>query len=200
MNFKDSYKRDNEKIVPDPEFISDLEKKLEIMSSQEIKRRKNISVAFKICSSCAAAVILTVGITLGVRRSSGSIDNPMHQAGKQTGAGSAVFSQSDWYDSGMTCSEIYEVFINRMADSSDLSLLYRSSSNTFTDEDLMNDKDEIKSLVKSYSRVTVSDKDEKDLNNAVYYMAQFENGDIIKFIIYDGMYVKIKNIDAVFSL
>ncbi len=201
MNFKESYKRDNEKIVPDAEYRDNLEKKIEMALSEESKRRKNISVTFKILSSCAAALVLVIAVTIGVRNSQNNNQDSIINhagAGKQTSSSATIFSQSSWYDSEMSYSQIYELFIRRMSDSSDLTYLYMNNNNTFDDENLF-DNTETEKLIKEIYSASVTDKTEKELDNAVYYMAQFKNGDIIKFIIYDNTYVKIKNIDCVFK-
>lgn len=201
MNFRDSYKNDVSKIVPDAQYKNDLLKKLEKAEKNESERKRKLNITVKVCSSCAAMLAIAVSVSLAFKnpenKSSNLTEHGYHQTDSQSSTG--LFTQPCWYDSSMSDKQIYELFIRRLSDSSDLTDLYMNNTNSFTDDNLL-DQSSINSLCKKISHASVTDKSTDDITDTdgVYYMAQFKNSDIIKFVIYDDCYVLIKNVDAVF--
>lgn len=228
--FKEEYKRDNEMINPSEEFLEKLKadmKKEEAKKERFIlfDIRKMAVVAAVVAVSVIGAdsynkfykevknnIIQQTeisdnsgseeknGITEkdGSAGNSGSFDNN----GSDEKSGSAqddLFSNSSWYDSGMSSEEIYKTFVKRISSQDDLKQLSVSDTNDFTHARVM-DKASVNRLAGSLKGGSLI-KDGSDLKeNPKYYMASFNNGDIIKFVIYDNRYFECSEFDGTYSL
>lgn len=108
-----------------------------------------------------------------------------------------VFSKSKWYDENASADDIYQSFFKRINNADNLDTIYRSTDNTFTEEQQMNSSD-IQRLLDALA----SGKESQQLfggNKAVYYMAQCKDGVIIKFTIYDDHLLKFNDLGTVYE-
>ncbi len=206
MNFKDSYKKDNEKIVPDAAF---LEKLANEMENAKAEQKRNKMKKIRYISSAAACLLVVVGGILIYSNSNNNV--PMTddsqggssftiKAGKNdnNSKGNNIFKDNTWYDEDMSEVQIYSEFISKISNNDDLNKLYQSDAETFEDNDLVDEK-EISELI---SRIKNADmfENKAELEKPVNYMAVLNSGDVIKFSIYDDSYVKINGVEAVFKI
>lgn len=110
-----------------------------------------------------------------------------------------LFSNSSWYDSKMSSEEIYKTFLNRIISQDDLKELNVSSTNDFTSSKIM-DRSSVNRLADLLKGGTLIKDESCSKENPKYYMASFNNGDIIKFVIYDGNYFECSEFEGIFSI
>lgn len=198
MSFKDDYRRYNEKIKPDKEFLDKLADDItkERRSRISYRRGRIISVASVAC----VCLVTVLGFTVSMRNSQ---DINISVEGAATTSASEVtnvgaFEADLWYSEDMSDKEIIALLASRLADSNDMEKVYCSDDNSFDDDELLSDN-EIKHLYEKLLSAEVSSVISES-NNAKHYMLVFENGDIVKltedsgYIIFEdtGCFYKIK--------
>ncbi|MCI8670331.1 MAG: hypothetical protein HFI34_12580 [Lachnospiraceae bacterium] len=205
MNFKDSYKNDMDKIGPDREFIRNLNTSLQAVSGRPQKTVKFFRHG--IVSAVVLLMIFTVGSGLALwysgRKSGGGAPNLDQQGNMESSVsvGETVFDKQKWFENCDTEQDIYNLFIRRISDENDLVKIYKNNEEKFDNSMLMGQK-EIDSLTYMLQRGRIGDERGVNTENikAEYYMAVFENGDIIKFSIYESNALKLKEFDFLIFL
>ena len=188
--FREKYKNDNEMINPSDDFLGKL--KTEMKKEEKLKITHIVGRNRKILMTASSIAFVFIGITAFSRISSiqkndivqkTEINYSEEKSQEQKG----LFSNSKWYDSNLSAQEIYDKFIERISSQNDLEKLSTSSSNQFTDNDIMNES-EVRDLAELLKGGTLIEDEDYSKENPEYYMADFKNGDVIKFTIYDNKY------------
>lgn len=205
MNFKDSFEKDMEHIKPDVDFVRDLSEKMKKASAEQSKvsqfseKKKQ---TYKYLISAAAVLILLVSgitaITYFNGNGSSNKQKPLEQQGMTdalTPTGENIFNTEKWYTNCDTETEIYGLFVKRITDDEDLTKIYESDESVFDESMLMN-TEEIQTLIQKLENGNVDDSKEHGLENlaSIHYMAVFQNGDIIKFTVYENSYLKFNEL------
>ena len=198
MSFKDDYRKYNEDIKPDKEFLDRLTDDI----NKEHRSRISIHRTGMITTVCAACVCLVVAGGFAFSSfASGNInisvageDTP-HTAENTT---IGVFSAQQWYSEDMSDEEITALLADRLNDANDIEKVFCSADNSFDDDELLSG-DEIHKLSEKLKKAEIiSPIDES--GDVKYYMMVFKNGDIIKIKEYNnciliedtGTFCKIK--------
>lgn len=199
MNFKDRYKQQQDKIAPDKEFLN----RLAVKMNEEKKRRK-IKV-FTSIAAAAAAVCIT--LSAAVYFSSDKVTKPKTsddfenssqnvelKADKNSRLGfgyrTGIFS-----DSSMTDDSAFKMLSENLENSE---RVYKSESNDFTLENQL-DKNEVLKLSEKI-KSAVKDVNAKEEGTKEHYMAVFENGEVIKFVICNNSVLVINGYSTFYSL
>lgn len=204
MNFKDSYKNDMDNISPDREFIRNLNTRLQKVSEQP---QKKVRFSYRgIALAAALLIVFTIGSGLVIRYSGRNSDGShnMNQQGNTESSvfvGDTIFNKQKWYENCETEQDIYNLFIHRISDKNDLVKIYKNDEEKFEDSMLMSGED-IDILINMLQSGRIDDEGEvnSETINAEYYMAVFDNGDIIKFSLYENNILKLKEFDFLIFL
>lgn len=207
MNFKDNFEKDMEHIKPDAEFVRNLSEKMKQASAEQSKvsqfpeKKKKIQTYKYLISAAAVLILLVSGIT-AITYFNGNGSSNKQKRLEQQGmtdslipTGENIFNTEKWYTNCDTETEIYELFIKRITDDEDLIKIYESDESLFDESMLMN-TEEIEHLIQKLEIGNVDDSGENGLENLTYkyYMAVFDNGDIIKFTVYENSYLKFNEL------
>lgn len=189
-------------INPSNEFLEKL--KIEMKQEQEFKSRHNVKKSRKIFLTAASIALIFIGITAYSRISDlqknditqkAEISDSSEKNTEQNG----IFSNSKWYDSSLSSKEIYDKFISRISSKDDFDKLRVSNTNQFTDDDVMNES-EVEELVDLLKDGTLIENGDYSKENPKYYMADFKNGDVIKFTIYNNEYFECNEFEGQFVI
>lgn len=200
--FREKYKKDNEMVNPSDEFLEKL--KMKMKEEESLKSRHKINRSKKILLTAASIALVFVSVAAYNKIFSSqesTIIQPTEisdNAGKNEGQ-SGLFSNSKWYDSSLSSEEIYHEFITRMSSQNDLNQLSVSNSNEFTEGDIMKEP-EVTELVNLLKAGTLIKDESYSKENPKYYMANFKNGDVIKFTIYDNKYFECNEFEGKFLI
>lgn len=192
MNFKDSYQQENEQIHPDKAFIDKLALQMEAEKQKKPSHKKIIAMTGTFAAVAAAAVVALY------------IGNPMQRIPMQEMTDKAETSQTQsqendiaheiWYGEAKTDEEIFAAF-QKLLNEETIKTLYCSDVEEWNSEDIMLDE-EAKLLI---GRLSDAEKTaDKVSGSGMHYMAVFESGRIVKFHIYEGQYLKLKESDIIY--
>lgn len=194
MNFKDKYQQENEKITLDAAFTSRLAEQMK--KEKQIQRRcKKMMVSI---GGVAAAAVMCVVVLQGVNTSKQPGQTEVQKKAEavevvETHTAGHSFGHQAWYGDAETEEEIFEAFQTLLRDEK-MENLYCSDTEEY--EDILSE-DEAEKVVKALQNAEASDT-EAD-GECKYYMAVFENGSIVKFEIYGGKYLKLKDSEMLYS-
>lgn len=207
--FKEQYKKDNEMINPSQEFLDQL--KAEMKKEESSKGSNNNhkthrnSAGKKAFAAAAAIALIVIGAGSYNKIFDSHKNNIMQQteiyedSGKSNNGENQLFSNSSWYDSDMSSEEIYKTFANRISSEGDLKELSVSSTNDFTNSKPM-DESSVNKLADSLKNAVLIKDESYSEEKPEYYMASFNNGDIIKFVIYDSRYFECSEFEGIFLI
>lgn len=177
MDFKREYGDMQEKIKPSAEFLEQLEYKMNVeKEAQRLKRKKARPLVFLpiLGTVAAAAAALTVFVNLPRGGEPTPVNPaPVNAADVKFPYATGVFGNKDSLSDGDELPrELAEML------SQDGTALYKSGTNTFDYDDLVNDGERaaLAEIIKA-ARKTDGEAEE----NCDYYMMTLENGDIYKF-------------------
>lgn len=205
--FKNRYKVANEKIKPDAEFLSSLEKAME---NQRRTSKKAIFIRISgyavSAVACGAMIFLGISVFSGEHKVvtsdsydtlSSSSQSELHQHGNNAynpPVNQGVFADSELYSTETDDPEKLALLAERM-NSEELKYAYSNNVDRFDESNIM-DSDALESLVSLLS-AGGTETDDSPSGNAqtVYYMAVFTNGDIVKFSISDSRFFICKYFD-----
>ncbi len=196
MSFREDYKKSYDNIVPDKEFIDRLSERME-----EEKGKKQVLWKRPVMA-VGIIVFLVIGVFLF--RFFGAGRRPTEPLRVQTetlpspSSEITAFTTPQWYDSGDKPEEIAAKFAGRMVDGEQLTALYQSGENDFTEEEQVSEK-EVRRLAERLRTAALS-SGQKPSGDTVYYMAEFQNGDIIKFTVTEDTYFSFLEPEYVFLL
>lgn len=198
MSFKDEYKKSYDDIVPDKEFIKQLSEK---MNEERHKRQK---ISYRVLTALVGIVILLlVGLsafyfTKGFPKQSKPVQvqtgNSLPIASSEIG----IFASEKWYDPKDKPEKILSDFLERLGDREQLVIMYQSTENTFTKEQSVSEAD-IDHILEKLQTAMVLLEGQKKQSGGDYYMAEFQNGDIIKFVITDDGYFWFLDLEYVYQ-
>lgn len=204
MNFKDSYKKDFEDIVPDDAFLSKLSASMEAAETDKKRSRirivyTSVAAVFVLAISGALLSIYNPGLLFG---NNGSSQPGVNMQAGNNSLGSFATNQigevNKWCSDDLSEQENYDFFVSRLSDSKDIKKLYSGTQQVFSDSDLVN-TEEISSIGVKINTAKISGENAPS-GSAQYYMAVFNNGDIIKFTIYNDKYVVVNDLSATFII
>ena len=94
--------------------------------------------------------------------------------------------------------KVFDEFVLRLANTKDVKKVYSGSEEIFGDEDIIEPK-EINKIFKKLknAEITAEDYSEK---SPLYYMVVFNNGEIVKFKIFDNQYVQFNDLTSSFTI
>lgn len=196
MNFKDKYQQENEEITLDAAFTSRLAEQMK--KEQQIqRRRKKMMVSI---GGVAAAAVMCVVVLQGVNTSKQpeqtektEVQNKAEAVETQIGGHS--FGRQAWYGDAETEEEIFAAFRTLLRDEQ-IEKLYCSDTEEYEEENIL-PADEAEKVVKALQNAEAVDAEAG--GGCKYYMAVFENGNIVKFEIYGEKYLKLKDSGALYS-
>ncbi len=197
MSFKDEYKESYDSIVPDQTFLDRLSRKMKQEEQKKHKSRKPLVAAACLCLLVLAGVMVWNAI-YGLPKTSEPVSVNTGTSVKDPTAKPNLFDTSRWYHEGDSADKIFTDFVGRLRDAGLVEAVYKNSENLFTDDMILSSK-EIQSLAEMIKEAEeVSDKPD-DMGEMEYYMAEFKNGDIIKFVLTDRGYFSFLDLDAVYK-
>ncbi|MBP3460507.1 MAG: hypothetical protein J6K58_15005 [Lachnospiraceae bacterium] len=214
--FKEDYRKEMQKIAPDSSFLQELAVKMEQEAESSRQERANINGKRKkagrkalIWSTAAAAALICIGIGIRWKGTNGlanANDNFMKQnAGgllEHTNASEGVFDGSSWYGDETKPEEIFGILVDKMTGDKGLKITVSTKENFQNAEEMSskNTADLVERLAEG--QIMGNYKDAKDLlvQSPVYYLAEFQDGTVIKFTIYGEKYFFCSEIDGVFEL
>lgn len=198
MSFKDEYKKSYDDIVPDQKFIKQLSEKM----NQEQQKRQKIS--YRVLQALVSIVlILFAGFSafwLIGRFSQPSKPLQVH-TGKSLPAISSepgTFASDKWYDADAGPEEILSVFLERLGDKEQLVALYQSTENDFAKEQAVSET-EIRQMIEKLRTAEPVSEEQSSQPDGNYYMAEFQNGDIVKFVITADGYFHFLDLDYIYQ-
>lgn len=197
MSFKDEYKKSYDSIVPDKEFLEQLSEKME-----EEKQKKQKVYYRPLAAIAGVILVLFVGLTaFHLLGDNSKPSKPIHvKTGNTLQTPSSeigTFATPKWYDENDKPEKILSDFSKRLGNRKQLKNLYQNTENNFTDEMLVTEEDVHFLVDKLQTAKAVSESPE--LENKVYYMAEFQNGDIIKFFISDNRYFAFLDLEFIYQ-
>lgn len=199
MSFKDEYKEAFGSVVPDKAFLDELSDKMK----KEKNRRKR-----RLRNGLAVAACLLVLVVLGLIFGSMTDIVPEDTEPVRIHTGNTLrkpteepnlFGSTQWYQESDGAEKIFSDFVKRLGDSGELEQLYKNTENHFTDEQIL-PKSEARKLSEQMKTAEVVTKSVGEMGERFYYMAQFANGDIIKFSIYENGYFTFQDYGAVYRI
>ena len=194
MNFKDEYKKDYEAVKLDDDFKNNLVAKM----NKEPKKKKVTYIYASITVTAAAALAIVVGLSNN-NNPGQKIDTITHSGDvgiMVEGNTTANLSGNDlsvkkWYGEAKNDEEKLEVFCGLITEEN-LETLYESDEETFSKENVLNEKDS-KDILEMLLKAEMTDKE--FTGKWKNYMAVFESGEIVKFKISDEGFVKFNDMD-----
>lgn len=186
MDFKREYSEMQETIKPSEEFLERLEYKMNVeKEAQKLKRKKARPLVFVpimgTIAAAAAAVTIFVILPNFPRQSEPAPVNPtpVNAANVKFPYATGVFgNESSLSDGDALPRELSEML------SQSGTALYKSGTNTFDYDDLVDDSERA-ALAEKIKAAQISDK--KAADGGDHYMLTLENGDIFKFRISGDM-------------
>lgn len=214
--FKEEYQKEMNQIKPSPDFLKNLAAQMEqeaasIRAEEEAKSkivpisRKKNNAAWV---SVAAAAVVCIGVAFAWQGNKGTTedDNYMTQnAGvatdKEADSTEGVFSGSAWYGDETDAEKIYAIMLENMENTSYLSIM-QADSNSFRTAHAMAAPQAEELVAKLAGGKIAKDVTVEDLSGmeAVYYLAELDDGMIITFTVYDETYFYCSEFEGIFSL
>lgn len=198
MSFKDEYKKSYDDIVPDKEFIKQLSDK---MKEERHKRQK---ISYRILTTMGSIVlILFIGLAaLQLIKGFSQQSKPLKVHTGNTlptiSSEPGTFASAKWYNPDDKPEEILSDFLVRLGDDEQLTVLYQSTGNNFVKEQSVSETD-INQIIEKLQTAEVLEE-QKSQSGGSYYMAEFQNGDIIKFVITDDGYFWFLDLEYMYQL
>lgn len=196
MSFRDEYKETVDRIVPDQEFVDALSQK---MKREQEKKRKPYRL---FAAAACVCVLLLAGLAGYLWNRAPEISEPVQVNTGNTlqnpTAEPNLFDPSKWYHEGDGAEKIFSGFVGRLQKKGEWSRVYRNTENYFTDDMLLSEG-EILELADQIREAKVAGQKPEDAGREVYYMAEFENGDIIKFVLYEDGYFCFQDLDYIYK-
>lgn len=213
--FKENYLREMQQITPDSSFLQELAGKMEQEAEKSRAEKENLQLhgkgrAGKLLKwvPVAAAALICIGIGVFWKTTpelATANDNLMKQTAggmlEQTDNSEGVFDGNSWYGSETDQAEIYRILTEKMVKDSGLNITV-SKADDFQDAEALSHEDtasvvemlEEGCLVGSYT-------DAKELlsGSSVYYLAEFQDGTVVKFAVYQEQYFYCSEIDGIFE-
>jgi len=210
MNFKDEYKKAVDTIVPDEQFIEKLSEKMKQEQGEPKHIRRKANWKPLVAAACLCVVVLA-GVTVSwingknkgkPESMSVSIGNTTEKPTEVPTTGEKdnnqnLFAGTQWYQEGDSAENILKDFVGRLLDSSQVETVYKNTENTFA-EDMSISEAEVRALAEKIEVGSLLEENPADIGNNEYYMAEFKNGDIIKFILTDTGYFKFQDLEFIF--
>lgn len=194
MNFKDRYQMEENQIHPDPAFLDQLA--LEMKREQVKVRRRKRMMASTGAVAAAAAVCVIVLHGSGALQSQENGQEIIQKADVvETKNTNHSLDMDKWQDVPTSEDEGFEEFKELLNDS-EIETLYCSTEAEWGDDDILT-KEEADVLADALKGAEPTE--ESASGDCLYYMAVFDNGKIVKFEIYDGNYLKLKDAQAVYA-
>lgn len=199
MSFRDEYKEAVDQIVPDKEFLDELSGKMKAEQKMEKKTYPKALMA-------AACICLCVLIGFGVRyvrmRTSDDLEPMQVNTGNTLQNSTAepnLFDTSKWYRVEDGAEKIFSDFVKRLQEDGEWEAVYKNTENHFTDDMLLSQK-EVHDLAQRIQGAGVLADKPDDIGEETYFMAEFGNGDIIKFVLSDDGYFFFLDLDYVYKI
>lgn len=198
MSFQDEYKQKMDQILPDKKFVEELAKKME---NEKKNSHHNYRKPFLIAACVSLFVVAGVCAKMFLPFGHTEAEKVPVQAGNKNPAATSsssagMFASSKWFDENEKPADVLSKFVIRLSDSNQLQALYESDTNEFRGEGIS--EKAITSLAKKMENASVYDGSPSKDKPIQYYMAEFDNGDIIKFEISSNKYMKFQDLQAVF--
>lgn len=156
-----------------------------------------------------AAAIICAGVGIawfGVGKTVRVDDNVMTQnAGgipKQGDNKEGIFDGSSWYGSEENPEKIYDILLEKLSGDKRLQLTASEQENFETARVVSGEETEniIAMLEKGKLAGSYEEEEKLLIKQPVYYLAEFDDGVIVKFSIYEEQYFYCSEIDGVFEL
>ena len=209
MNFKNEYKKAVDTIVPDEKFLANLSEKMKQEQEGQVYSRRKTYWKPLVAAACLCVVVLA-GMAVG-KLYWGNPDEAesMPVAIGNTAAPTNVpetdeknknqnlFVEEQWYQEGDSAEKILNDFVGRLQDGSQVEAVYKNVENTFT-EDMTLSAVEVSTLAEQIAMGSVQEKEPEDMGKKEYYMAEFKNGDIIKFVLSDTGYFMFQDLQHIY--
>lgn len=208
--FKEEYQKQMNQIKPNEDFLKDLAKKMEAEGSQEqariypISRKKNTAAWVTV----AAAAVICIGVGFawqGTGRENADANQLTQNAGTVTGqeqtGDEGVFTGQSWYGDETDAEKIYDILLNKMQNSKRL-VIMESDSDSFTTAHEVSKPREaelVQMLLGGTLDANITSADLAD-KAVIYYLAEFDDGTVIKFAIYDETYFYCNEFEGIFTL
>lgn len=196
MSFRDEYKEAFRDIVPDKKFVDELSGTLK--REQEKKRmpyRKQLVAAF-VCLLIVAGV---AGYLLGrVPESSQPVQVNTGNTMVDPTSEPNLFGKSKWYQEGDGPEKILRGFLSRLQDGGEQVRVYENKENQFSDDMLLSGE-ELRELAEQIRTARPSQEKPGNTEKKLYYMAEFPNGDIIKFVISEDGFFYFQDLDTIYK-
>lgn len=199
MSFKDEYKEAFDSVVPDKAFLDELSEK---MKKEERRKRKRVR------NGLVAAASLLVLAVLGLILSHMADIVPEDTEPVRIHTGNTLrkpteepnlFGSSKWYKESDGADKIISDFAKRLGSGEELEVLYQNTENYFTDDQILPES-ETRELSEQMETAEVVTEPAGEMGSQLYYMAQFKNGDIIKFSIYENGYFTFQDYEAIYRI
>lgn len=214
--FKEEYRKEMQKIIPDSSFLQNLAVKMEQETKNSPREKINIHDKGKksghkvlIWSTTAAAAVICIGIGIWWKGRNGFVDtndNIMKQnAGgmlEQTETSEGIFNGSSWYGNETKPERIFEILVEKMTEDHRLVLSSSKGKNFQNAIELDTEKstEMIKRLSEGQFIGNLKDTEELLTESPTYYLAEFQDGTVVKFAVYGEKYFFCSEIDGVFVL
>lgn len=197
MSFRDEYKEAFRDIVPDEEFVDELSRKMK--REQESKGRSYKRPFVAAACLCLIVLIGLAGYFLN------SKTEPSESVQVHTGnmpvdrtTEPDLFTRPKWYQEGAGPETVFSDFLSRLQDGRERIRVYKNTENQFSDDMLLSEE-EIRELAERIQRAEPVEEKPENSGKKEYYMAEFENGDIIKFVIYEDGLFCFQDLDTVYK-
>lgn len=189
MDFKREYSEMQEKIKPSAEFLERLEYKMNVeKEAQKLKRKKARPLVFLPIMGAVAAT--AAAVTVFVNHPRGSEPAPVNPAPVNAADvkfpyATGVFGNEESLSDGDALPRELSEMLSQSG-----AALYKSDTNTFDYDDLVDDGERA-ALSEKIEAAQISDKNAADGGD--YYMLTLENGDIFKFRISEDILIFEEN-------
>lgn len=193
MNFKDHYQMENNEVHPEPEFLEQLAFQMKREKIKVRRRKQMLASAGAVAAAAAICVIALHGNNL-LKLQDGKELNQMADAATDERADQTI-SQSDWQEQSASETEAFEV-LQELLNEDEIETLYCAKEAEWDEEDILSqsETEDLQEELKDAQEVKASVSGE-----CFYYMAVFKSGKIIKFEIYEGQYLRLKDADTVYA-
>lgn len=214
--FKEEYRKAIQNITPDSSFLQELAVKMEQETANGLQGKINIHEKRRksgqkvlIWTTAAAAAVICIGIGIRWKEINGLADtnsNIMKQnAGgllEQTETAEGIFDGSSWYGNETEPEEIFGILSEKMTEDGSLKLTSSQNENFQEADRLSSEKtaDLVERLAEAQFMGNLEDVKDLAEESPVYYLAEFQDGTVIKFTIYGEKYFFCSEIDGVFVL
>ncbi len=201
MSFKEEYKEAFDIIVPSQKFLDDLSEKMHM--EQQKTRRINWSYQKPLVAAACVCVLVLAGVVARrqmlpkVQENSTPVTIQSGETEKNATATPGLFDMSAWYQEGDSPEKILGDFVARLSDEAQVRAVYKNSENVFTDAPVLSAEERTQLAKQIENAAVVESPDE--VGDKEYYMAEFANGDIIKFSISAEQYFVFQDLEYVYQ-